>query len=138
MSLTDQSRSNQPSQLSRHDFRKLIRNKRNSLSELDQKAASQALVDQFKQTPEANAKHIALYLAADGELDTQPLIDWLWANGKKTYLPVIHPFSKGHLLFLEYTPNTEMTVQPLQHSRTTFKTATDLVPCSNWMSSAHL
>ncbi|WP_047048373.1 5-formyltetrahydrofolate cyclo-ligase [Vibrio mexicanus] len=109
MSLTVQSSSNQPSQLSRQDFRKLIRNKRNSLSEFDQKAASQALVDQFKQTSEANAEHIALYLAADGELDTQPLIDWLWATGKKTYLPVIHPFSKGHLLFLEYTPNTEMT-----------------------------
>ncbi len=41
---------------------------------------------------------MALFLL-DGELDTQPLIDQLWRAGKRVYLPVLHPFSPGNLLF---------------------------------------
>ncbi|WP_159287438.1 5-formyltetrahydrofolate cyclo-ligase, partial [Klebsiella pneumoniae] len=51
---------------------------------------------------------IALYLANDGELNTQPLIEWLWQQGKQVYLPVLHPFAKGHLLFLHYHTHTPM------------------------------
>ena len=55
---------------------------------------------------------IALYLANDGELDPLPFIQWCWqqslAQAIEVYLPVIHPFSKGNLLFLKYTPCTNM------------------------------
>lgn len=45
------------------------------------------------------ARTVALFLSFDGELDTQPLIEQLWRAGKKVYLPVLHPFSEGNLLF---------------------------------------
>ncbi|WP_299688755.1 5-formyltetrahydrofolate cyclo-ligase [uncultured Vibrio sp.] len=93
--------------LTRSEFRKQIRIKRNSLSTEQQTQSSFNLVNQCAQIDEINcAQHIALYLSVDGELDTQPLIEWLWAQGKQTYLPVLHPFSAGHLLFLHYSPTT--------------------------------
>lgn len=97
--------------LSRQDFRKQIRSIRNQLHSDVQFQASMDLVNQCAQLTEfQNAKHIALYVSADGELITTPLIEWLWQQGKKTYLPVIHPFSKGHLLFLHYDQNTPMVL----------------------------
>jgi 5-formyltetrahydrofolate cyclo-ligase len=52
---------------------------------------------------------IAAYLANDGELDTQPIIDFCWRHKKTVVLPAIHPFNTTHLLFLHYRPNTAMT-----------------------------
>lgn len=97
--------------LSRQNFRKHIRTKRNALSSDVQHIAGLDLVSRFSQLPElTQAEHIALYLTADGEIETMPLIEWLWQQGKKTYLPVIHPFSKGHLLFLHYDAATPMVL----------------------------
>ncbi|GAB2636533.1 5-formyltetrahydrofolate cyclo-ligase [Vibrio panuliri] len=97
--------------LSRQEFRQQIRQLRQQLSPQFQQQSGAQLVEQFSTLPElSNAQHIALYLSADGEVDTQPLIKWLWQQGKQVYLPVIHPFSKGHLLFLHYQANTEMVL----------------------------
>lgn len=95
--------------LSRQDFRRLIRTKRNALCSDTQYQAALDLIHQFSQLSELpQAQHIALYLSSDGELDTSPLIHWLWQQDKAVYLPVIHPFSQGQLLFLHYTPKTAL------------------------------
>ncbi|QLK45842.1 5-formyltetrahydrofolate cyclo-ligase [Vibrio owensii] len=97
------------SDLSRQEFRKLIREKRNGLSSDTQFQAGLDLVQQFSQLAEIKtAQHIAIYLSADGELDTKPLIESLWQQGKSIYLPVIHPFSKGQLLFLHYVNDKQL------------------------------
>ncbi len=57
---------------------------------------------------------MALFLSFDGELDTQPLIDQLWRAGKRVYLPVLHPFSPGNLLFLHYHPQSQLIVNRLK------------------------
>ncbi len=54
------------------------------------------------------AESVAVFLSFDGELDTSPLIQQLWQQGKRVYLPVLHPFRAGHLLFLRYAPDTEL------------------------------
>ncbi len=91
------------SDLSRQTLRKTIRQLRLSLEREKQIHAGKTLVQQCALLPEIqHAQHIALYLAADGELDTAPLINWLWQQDKSVYLPVLHPFSPGHLLFLHY------------------------------------
>ncbi|MEL7291240.1 MAG: 5-formyltetrahydrofolate cyclo-ligase [Pseudomonadota bacterium] len=97
--------------VSRQQIRADIRKKRNQLPSDTQYLAGLDLIRQFAQLPELlSAQHIALYLTADGEIDTKPLIEWLWQQGKSTYLPVIHPFSKGHLLFLRYQSDTSMVL----------------------------
>lgn len=96
---------------SRQTIRKQIRVARNQLTSDVQHIAGLDLVRQFSSLPEiASAQHIALYLTADGEIETMPLIEWLWQQGKNVYLPVIHPFSKGQLLFLHYSRTTPMTL----------------------------
>ena len=94
---------------SRNQLRKAIREKRLALSPQEQtNAASQLLIRLASHPKIQAAKNIAIYLANDGELNTQLFIKWCWAQNKNVYLPVIHPFSKGHLLFLKYTPKTIM------------------------------
>ncbi|MCJ8296057.1 MAG: 5-formyltetrahydrofolate cyclo-ligase, partial [Colwellia sp.] len=44
----------------------------------------------------------------DGELATAAFIDWCWQQKKEVYLPVVHPFSRGNLLFLRYQADTPL------------------------------
>ena len=95
----------------RNQLRQLIRQRRRLLSQEQQNQAAHNLVDQCMQQAFFQAsQHIAIYLSTDGELNTQPLIDALWNAGKSIYLPVLHPFSQGHLLFLHYQKETPMTL----------------------------
>lgn len=64
--------------------------------------------------PVTLARTVALFLSFDGELDTRPLIELLWRAGKRVYLPVLHPFSPGNLLFLHYHPQSELVINRLK------------------------
>lgn len=87
----------------RQQLRKMVRQRRQQLSPETQQHAASALVDQvFASVDIEQAGHIALYLANDAELDTFALIQALWLLGKQVYLPVLHPFVPGYLLFVNY------------------------------------
>ena len=87
----------------RASIRKRVSAKRKALSPTDQNEAARELLLLLKNdTVVKEAKHIALYLANNGELDLEPFILWCWQQNKHLYLPVVHPFSKGNLLFLRY------------------------------------
>lgn len=88
-------------------IRKQIRQARQQLSSAQQQQAAQALCQQFLNLPELlNSQHIAVYLHNDGEIATTELINSLWQLGKSVYLPVLHPFTSGYLLFQHYQANT--------------------------------
>lgn len=94
----------------RHLIRKHIRHARQQLSTLEQQIAAQNLCQQVLKLPELpRSQHIALYLHNDGEIATTPIIQALWQLGKTIYLPVLHPFTQGFLLFQQYAPHTPMT-----------------------------
>lgn len=91
------------------EIRKKMRLDRRNLSDSQQKKASSDLLARLSQHPKVlNAQKIAISLAFDGEIDTLSFIKWCWAKNKQIYLPVLHPFSKGYLLFLQYSPLSEM------------------------------
>lgn len=93
----------------RQTLRQTIRNKRRELTQVQQSEAALELLKCFSSNEKiVKAKHIAIYLSNDGELNTQLIIDWCWQQGKQVYLPVVHPFSKGHLLFLRFDQQTEL------------------------------
>jgi len=95
----------------RKSIRQSIRAKRQALSITDQKISAENIADKLQSNKRVvKAKAIALYLANDGELNLAPFIQWCWQNNKAVYLPVVHPFSKGNLLFLRYSANSEMTI----------------------------
>ncbi len=94
----------------RQQIRQMVRQRRRALSREEQSHYAQQATERALAFPAvAQAQRLALFLSFDGELDTQPLIDALWRNGQQVYLPVLHPFSRGNLLFLHYTPQTPMT-----------------------------
>jgi 5-formyltetrahydrofolate cyclo-ligase len=95
--------------VSRDQLRKTIRSARKSLSATEQSQASLSACQRMLDTLQTHkAQHVALYLTHDGELATPPLIEALWQLGIQTYLPRLHPFNAGQLLFLHYTPDTPM------------------------------
>ncbi|WP_318371769.1 5-formyltetrahydrofolate cyclo-ligase [Enterobacter sp.] len=100
---------------SRQQIRQQIRQRRRALT-ADQQLhfADQAAARMMAYPPVVMAHTVALFLSFDGELDTRPLIEQLWRSGKRVYLPVLHPFSPGNLLFLHYHPHSELVVNHLK------------------------
>ncbi|WBA12147.1 5-formyltetrahydrofolate cyclo-ligase [Salinivibrio kushneri] len=95
----------------RQHIRHAIRDARRQLSVEQQTFAAEAVTKRFIALADVEqATNVALYLSFDGELDTTPVIEACWRANKNVYLPVIHPFSRGHLLFLHYTPTTPMRI----------------------------
>ncbi|MBD9643406.1 5-formyltetrahydrofolate cyclo-ligase [Pantoea sp. PNT02] len=104
-----------PSLLDRQDIRQHVRHlRRNLTSEQQEQAADQLAEHAINIAPIANAQRIALFLSVDGEINTRPLIAKLWQQKKQVYLPVLHPFSPGNLLFIRYTPETPLALNKLR------------------------
>ncbi|MGL5291710.1 MAG: 5-formyltetrahydrofolate cyclo-ligase [Vibrionaceae bacterium] len=90
-------------------LRTLFRQKRQQLSIDEQQQAQALLLARFIASPHVQvASCIALYIAHNGEIGTQALIQYCWQQGKHVYVPVVHPFASGELLFLRYMPDTPM------------------------------
>ncbi len=71
-------------------LRDILRRRRQALTAQQQSLAALAVVQSVCQLPQwASANHIALYLPADGELDTTALAELARAQNKTIYLPVI-------------------------------------------------
>ncbi|WP_152219345.1 5-formyltetrahydrofolate cyclo-ligase [Pseudomonas sp. SCB32] len=86
--------------LSRPALRRQLRQARRALTPLQQRLAAQALYRQLAQHPLfRRARHIALYLPADGEIDPRPLMKAAQKRGKATYLPVLSHWPKTHMTF---------------------------------------
>ena len=93
----------------RQIVRQECRKKRKALTQEQQHQASQqVLAHCIEQQLLANQTKVALYLASDGEVDPVQIIHYCWQNQIETYLPVLHPFSEGNLLFLRYQHNSLM------------------------------
>jgi len=92
----------------RSSLRKQLRQQRNSLDVDTQYQHSLALAEQLNSCNlYKRSKKIAMYLPADGEIDTEFLIYNAWKNNKKVYLPVLAPFA-SRLYFAAYTPNCKL------------------------------
>ena len=93
----------------RQQIRTEIRKIRANLTALQQKKAEQSVTQQaLNLIEQRQAKNIALYFSFDGEISTKALIQSLWMQNKNVYLPVLHHFTKHHLLFLHYLHDTPM------------------------------
>jgi 5-formyltetrahydrofolate cyclo-ligase len=107
--MTDKdSSSNLPTQ-ARNPVRKELRARRNALNPSQQETASAWALRHVMKLPQfMRAKHVALYIANDGELDPRPIAEQLWKMDKHCYLPVLHPSQERLLWFVEFTPNSVM------------------------------
>jgi len=104
-----------PSMLQRQEIRQQVRHLRRAMTDEQQAQAAEQLAElALNYAPVTAARNIALFLSVDGELNTRPLIARLWHLKKAVYLPVLHPFSPGNLLFLRYSPDTTLIPNKLR------------------------
>lgn len=97
----------------RHSLRRAMRQKRLALTPPQQQQAATALIaPAMALIQHYQAQRIACYLPFNGEISPLPLMETLHQQGKSLYLPRLHPFADGQLLFLAYTPH-----QPLSFNR---------------------
>ena len=87
----------------RATLRQHYRALRRALSPSQQTQAAQDVVARCINDPTfLTAKTIAFYLANDGEIDSQYLLEYCWQQGKTTLLPLLDPHLPGHLVFIEH------------------------------------
>jgi 5-formyltetrahydrofolate cyclo-ligase len=86
-------------------IRQAVRAKRRALPEATARRYARLLARNARKHPLLlNSRHIASFLAADGEMDPLPLMQQLWSLGKKIYLPVLVPFKQNRLWFARFEP----------------------------------
>ena len=92
------------------DIRRAKRSQRQSLTEYTQHANSLGLCSNIiRQRAYKNSRHIACYLANDGEIDPDPVIEHAWLSGKNVYLPVLSPL-KNSLYFAPYQRGQKLSL----------------------------
>ncbi|MDV6315705.1 5-formyltetrahydrofolate cyclo-ligase [Idiomarina sp. HP20-50] len=99
--------------MTRHDLRRKLQQIRRNLTPEQQEAAGlqvASILEQRLQGLPPSQTTVAVYKSFAGELPTQPIIEMLWKLGFQVVLPVLHPFTKGHLLFLRYSPDTPLAM----------------------------
>lgn len=91
----------------RSAIRRQLRQQRRALNRHQRLAAASTLATRLSGNRWFRAaRHIAAYLAADGEIDPQPLIERAWSMNKRVYLPVLLPVGTNRLWFAPYEPGT--------------------------------
>jgi len=99
-----------PATLSRPQLRRVLRQRRRALSRSQQRLAARNLYRQLAQSPQfRRARHIALYLPNDGEIDPRPLLREAQRRGKATYLPVLKRWPRTKMSFQRVHPHESMT-----------------------------
>ena len=99
----------EPALLPRPQLRRLLRQARRALTPAQQRQAARGLYKQLAQHPLfRRAKHIALYLPNDGEIDPRLLLREAQRRGKATYLPVLSPWPQTKMAFQRIHPGEKM------------------------------
>lgn len=99
-----ESSANNPSQL-----RLQMRHARRALSSEQQQQHAQNLAQQLCRCRSfINSRRLACYLANDGEINPQYIIERAWQLGKQVYLPVLAPLAQS-LYFAPFEPDCELS-----------------------------
>lgn len=98
-------------QISRNELRHALRAQRRALDAAAQeRAAERAAIHLGGIRRFRSAKHIAVYLASDGEINTWPVIERCWEFGKTVYLPVLRHLGGDRLWFIPFHADTALTL----------------------------
>ncbi len=79
-----------PEANTKRELRTALRRPRQALTQSEQDSAAQAVLSHLNNfAPWHEARRVALYLANDGELNPQALIEDCWSAGRGVYLPCL-------------------------------------------------
>jgi 5-formyltetrahydrofolate cyclo-ligase len=89
------------------ELRQRLRALRRGIDPATRADAALSLARRVSQLAEfSQARTIAAYVANEGEMDPQPLVEMAWKAGKAVYLPIISP--RRQLRFGRYRKNTKL------------------------------
>ena len=95
--------------MTRNQLRQSLRCQRRALSPLQQRRAANKLCRILQRDPLfIRSKRIGFYLASDGEISPQPLIEIALKLGKQCFLPVLHPIRHNRLWFVRHQPGSRL------------------------------
>lgn len=95
--------------MNNQQVRQHIRNQRRLIPPHLRQQADKAVKEQVLRLVHYRlAQHIAFYLAQDGEIDPQALLQEAEQTGKNCYLPVLHPRKTHTLYFMPYTSGDQL------------------------------
>ncbi|MCL7943284.1 5-formyltetrahydrofolate cyclo-ligase [Marinobacter sp. ATCH36] len=98
-----------PGSQPRSRLRKTLRRKRQALSVEEQQIAADQLALNLLRHPDLyRARHVAIYLPRDGEIDPLVYANIARQRGMHFYLPVLHPVHRGRLVFSHFKDDTEL------------------------------
>lgn len=90
-------------------LRRTLRARRRRLNPARQQAAARRLARAIAASPRFGAaSRIAVYIAADGEIDPAPLVRLALARGKQLFLPVLHPLQPDRMQFVPWQPTNRL------------------------------
>ena len=99
----------EPALLPRPQLRRMLRKARRALTAHQQRQAARGLYQQLAHQPLfRRAKHIALYLPTDGEIDPRILLRAAQRRGKATYLPVLSAWPRTKMVFQRVRPGEKL------------------------------
>ncbi len=108
----------------RTELRKSLRQQRRELNHVQQIQHAKSLASHLCHSQLFRpAQHIALYLANDGEMDLQPVVQRIWAMGKQCYLPILSGGKDKQLWFAPYRRNSPLKLnhygipEPICHTK---------------------
>ena len=89
-------------------LRKRLRAARRALNDDQRRQAAAGLLNRLLELAAfREAKHIAMYLTNDGEIDPCDVMQWAWEQGKRCYLPIVIQTNLNSLLFAPVTRSTQ-------------------------------
>ena len=95
--------------MTNNELRRELRRRRQQVPPEQQQRASIAIAARIATSSEfGRSRRIAAYVGSKGEIDPMPLLHLAYDMGKHCYLPVLHPFLRGRLWFVPWTPYTPM------------------------------
>lgn len=87
----------------RTELRQHFRQLRQQVPSEIRKLASQQIIQQIQSAKLLGSfQHFASYLSHDGEVDTLPLISYLWQQNKTCYLPTVAKLEDRFMAFVSY------------------------------------
>ena len=94
---------NPRARMTRQQIRQHALTQRRQLSVYQQQSAEKAFCLRLRQLPAyRSARTIALYFSTASEARTTALLSMVLRDGKRCFVPVLHPLKKHHMLFVRY------------------------------------
>lgn len=91
------------------DLRRQMRRRRRAVPPEQRARAARALAARLRRSKAyRHSRRIAVYFAADGEMDLAPLIRAAWGDGKRVYLPVLPHHGRRGMAFRRYTSDSRI------------------------------